>query len=253
MSTNTGSVPSYSLRRAENRNIFVKGMRDGIPIGLGYFAVSFSLGIAAGNAGLNPFQSFLVSLLCTASAGEYAGFTVIAAGSAYLEIALITFIANARYLLMSCALSQRVKPGTSLIHRFGLAYTITDEVFAISIARPDYLNPNYSYGAMLVATPCWSIGTALGCLAGNLMPARLVSAFSVALFGMFLAVIIPPAKKDKLIAGLIVICFLASAAAAYLPLTSSLSGGTRTIFLTLLIAGGAALLFPRDSETSGQA
>lgn len=241
----------YSLKNPSNRTALREGIRDGIPIGLGYLAVSFSLGIAARNSGLTPIQSFIVSFLCNASAGEYAGFTVIAAGAAYYEIALITLIANARYLLMSCALSQRMSGKMPLLHRMLVAFDITDELFGIAIARPGDLNPNYSYGAMLVAMPCWASGTALGCIAGNLMPQRLVSALSVALFGMFLAIIVPPAKKDRIIAALILVCFLASFAVSRLPALSALSGGTRTIILTVAISAAAAALFPRKESGDG--
>jgi len=238
----------YSFRLPANRSAFKDGMRDGMPIGLGYFAVAFSLGIAVKHAGMTPFQGFLASLLCNASAGEYAAFAVIAAAGTYMEIAVITLIANARYLLMSCAMSQRMRPGIPMIHRLLMAFDITDELFAIAISRPGYLNPFYTYGAVLTAAPCWATGTALGCIAGNLMPARLVSALSVALFGMFLAVIIPPARKDKVVGVLIVICFAASWCASYMPVISDISSGTRTIILTVLISAGAAILFPRKSE-----
>lgn len=230
--------------RSENPSAFYDGMRDGIPIGLGYLAVSFSLGIAARNAGLTAFQGFLASILLNASAGQYAGFTLIAANAPYLEIAIVTLIANARYFLMSCAMSQRMKPDTPLHHRLLMGYDIADEIFGITIARPGYLNPYYTYGAVLVAAPCWATGTALGVIAGNLLPLRAVSAFSVALYGMFLAVIIPPAHKNKIIAGLIIICFAASYAATCLPWISNLSSGTRTIILTLAISAMAAFLFP---------
>lgn len=225
-----------------------EGFRDGIPIGLGYLAVSFSLGVAARNAGLSAFQGFLVSLLNNASAGEYAGFTVIAANGAYFEIFLMTLIANARYLLMSCALSQKFSPDTPLIHRIFVGYDVTDEIFGITIARPGMLDPFYSYGAILIAAPAWAGGTALGVIAGNLLPARAVSALSVALFGMFLAVIIPPARKNRVIALFVLVSFAASFAATYLPLISQLSGGTRTIILTVLISAIAAILFPVNEE-----
>lgn len=231
----------------QNRQALQKGMRDGIPISLGYLAVSFSLGIVAKNIGLTPFQAFLTSLLCNASAGEYAGFTLIAAGATFLEMAVITLITNARYLLMSCALSQKIDPQMPFFHRFLIAYDITDELFGINIARSGPLNPFYTYGAVLTAAPGWAIGTALGTIAGNLLPQHLVSALSVALYGMFLAVIIPPAKKDRVIAVLIVICFTASYLATYMPIVSGLSEGTRTILLTVVIAGGAALLFPKNT------
>lgn len=231
-----------------HNKVLKEGFRDGIPIGLGYLAVSFSLGVAARNAGLSAFQGFLVSLLNNASAGEYAGFTVIAANGAYFEIFLMTLIANARYLLMSCALSQKFSPDTPLIHRIFVGYDVTDEIFGITIARPGMLDPFYSYGAILIAAPTWAGGTALGVIAGNLLPARAVSALSVALFGMFLAVIIPPARKNRVIALFVLISFAASFAATYLPLISQLSGGTRTIILTVLISAIAAILFPVNEE-----
>lgn len=224
--------------------VFRKGMKDGLPIGLGYFAVSFSLGIMAKNIGLTPFQGFLVSLLNNASAGEYAGFTVIAADTAYFEIVLVTLIANARYLLMSCALSQRFSPGTSMIHRLLIGFDVTDELFGITIAQKGYINPYYTYGAMSLAIPGWSIGTAIGIIAGNALPERIVAALSVALFGMFLAIIIPPARNNRVITGLVAISFLFSFAFSGLPQLSQLSDGTKTIILTVIISGIAAILFP---------
>ena len=227
-----------------NAKIFQEGMKDAIPIGLGYFAVAFSLGIAARNAGMNAVQGFLLSFLNNASAGEYAGITVIAANASYIEIAVVTLIANARYLLMSCAMGQRLKPGLSFGHRLLMGYDITDELFGIAIARPGYLHPWYTYGAMTVAIPGWAVGTALGVTAGNMLPARIVSALSVSLFGMFLAIIIPPARKDKVVAVLITLAFLLSFLASCLPVISSLSEGTRTIILTIVLSAGAAALFP---------
>ncbi len=236
-----------------NRQAYCEGIRAGIPIGLGYFAVAFSLGIAAATqAGMTAFQAFLTSFLCNASAGQYAGFSLIAAGATLLEVAIMTLIANARYLLMSCALSQRMNPKTGLLHRLIVGFDVTDEIFAVTIARPGYVNPWFNYGAMSAAIPGWSIGTAIGVLAGDLMPARLVSALSVALYGMFLAVIIPPAKKDKVVAGIIAVCFAASYAASALPVFSGISTGLKTIFLTVILSSAAAVLFPRKQEEVAQ-
>ena len=158
-----------------SRKVFCDGMRDGFPIALGYFAVSFSLGIAARGAGFTPMQGFLASLLNNASAGEYAAFTLIAAQASYLEVAIITLIANARYLLMSCALAQKFSPDTPFFHRLIIGYDVTDELFGITIARPGILNPYYTYGAILLAAPAWAGGTACGILAGNALPLRAVS------------------------------------------------------------------------------
>ena len=198
----TGRADQFS------RKVFCDGMRDGVPIALGYFAVSFSLGIAARKAGFTPFQGFLVSLLNNASAGEYAAFALIMANATYFEVAVITLIANARYLLMSCALAQRFAPETPFWHRLLIGYDVTDELFGITIARPGNLNPYYTYGAILLAAPAWACGTALGIIAGNLLPLRVVSALSVALYGMFLAIIIPPARKNRIVAALVVISLL---------------------------------------------
>jgi predicted branched-subunit amino acid permease len=229
-----------------NRTLFLQGMRDGVPIMLGYLAVSFSLGIPAAKAGLSPFQGFLASFLCNASAGEYAGFTMIAAQASYLEMALATLIANARYFLMSCAMSQKIDPQLPNAHRYLFGAGVTDEIFAITIARPGRLEPMYNYGAMAVSVPAWAVGTALGIIMGNLLPARAVSALSVALYGMFLAIIIPPMKKSLAIALCVIAGFASSwAAGAYLPL----SAGTRTIVLTVGLSSLAALLFPREEES----
>lgn len=234
-----------------------EGVRDGTPIALGYFVVAFTLGIAARGAGLSPLQGFLASFFNNASAGEYAAFTVIAADSAYVELALITLVTNARYLLMSCVLSQRFAPDASIWHRVLVGFDVTDEIFGISAARPAPLDPYYSYGAMLVALPGWSVGTALGILAGSTLPQAAVSALSVALYGMFLAIIIPPARARRVVGLFVALAFAASFAASVLPVVSELSGGTRTILLTVVLAAIAAAKFPvqdaeeRDAQRGG--
>ena len=213
-----------------------------LEIGLGYFVVSFTLGITAKHAGLDPLQGFLASLFNNASAGEYAGFTVIAADAPYLEIAIITLVANARYLLMSAVMSQKFSADTPFYHRIFVGFDVTDEIFGITIAREGKLNPYYNYGAFIPALPGWSIGTALGIVAGNVLPLSAVSALSVALYGMFLAIIIPPARKDKVIGVVVVISFVSSFFAD--TFFGDISAGTRTIILTILIAGAAAILKP---------
>lgn len=234
----------------ERAPAFLSGMRDGVPIGLGYFAVAFSVGIAAKSAGMTAFQGFLMSILGIASAGEYAAITVIAAAAPYWEMALITVIANARYLLMSLALSQRLSPALPLRHRLLLGYSITDELFGIAVAQDAPLNPWYSYGSYLVAVPSWAVGTAFGVLAGNALPDRAVSALSVALFGMFLAIIIPPARKNQPVLLFVLLSFGASFAASRL--LPGLSGGMRTILLTVILASAAAALFPVREAVNGE-
>ena len=230
-----------------NKQAILDGMRDGVPIGLGYFVVSFTLGITAKHAGLDPLQGFLASLFNNASAGEYAGFTVIAADAPYLEIAIITLVANARYLLMSAVMSQKFSADTPFYHRIFVGFDVTDEIFGITIAREGKLNPYYNYGAFIPALPGWSIGTALGIVAGNVLPLSAVSALSVALYGMFLAIIIPPSKEDRNIAITVVAGFILSFIAA--EFFSDISAGTRTIILTVLIAGAAAVIYPVKNKS----
>ena len=235
-----------------DKKVFGQGFRDGIPVGLGYFVVAFSLGITAKNLGLTWFQAFLTSATNLASAGEYAGFTVIGENGTYIEMALIIFVANCRYLLMSAALSQRISPEMRSYHRFGLSFFVTDELFGLNIARAGYLNPAYAYGAFIAAAPAWAVGTAAGVLAGSYLPARAVSALSVALFGMFIAIIVPPAKKNRVIAAAVAVCFLLSWACGVLPVVRNISSGIRIIILTVVISAAAALLFPVKDEEEVQ-
>lgn len=233
-----------------NKNAFFNGVRDGFPIALGYFAVAFSLGIVAKKAGLNPFQGFLSSMLNHASAGEYAELTVIMANAPYFEMAFVILVTNIRYMLMSCSLSQKFDPGTSLPHRLLVGFGITDEIFGISIGRAGALNPYYNYGAMAIALPGWSLGTALGIVAGNVLPASLVSALSVALYGMFVAIIIPASKADKIIGGVVIVSFTASYLVSRISLFDTLSDSMKISLLTVLIAGLAAFFFPVKEDAA---
>lgn len=231
---------------------FALGLRDGLPIALGYFAVSFALGITAKGAGFTGLQAALTALLTNASAGAYAGFTLVAAKASYAEMAIMQFIANARYLLMSTALSQKLDSKASLLHRFILGFDVTDEIFGISMAVPGKLEPFYTYGAMLVSIPCWATGTYLGVIMGNVLPDIIVKALSVGLYGMFLAIIIPPAKKDKVIAGLICVSMLFSFLFAKAQFLSAIPEGVRIIILTVALSLAAAIVFPKgDAENEG--
>ena len=229
-----------------NRKKFLQGMRDGIPIALGYLAVSFGIGISCHAAGITAFQGFLMSLLNNASAGEYGGITVITENSGVWMMILMTLIINARYLLMSCALSQRLSPDTPLGFRLLIGFDVTDELFGIAIAQEGLLNVWYFIGAMCVALPGWSLGTLLGALAGSLLPAWAVNGFSVMLYGMFLAIIMPEGKKNRVVLGGILVSFALSM--LFAELLPSLSGGMRILLLTVLISAAMAALFPRKEQ-----
>ena len=225
---------------------YINGLRDGIPIALGYFAVSFALGIVASKAGLTAFQALLATGLTNASAGAYAGFNTIAENGGFVAMAITQLIVNARYLLMSASLSQKLAPETSFWHRALVAFDVTDEIFGISIAQKGILNPFYNYGAMTVAIPGWALGAFFGVIMGDVLPASVVSALGVGLYGMFLAIIIPPARKNKIIAFLVVISMALSFAFAKLPVVCEISSGIRIIILTVVISLAAAIFFPRE-------
>ena len=235
------------------RKIYFRGMRAGIPIALGYFAVSLTLGIAAKNAGLSAFQATLTSFLINASAGEYIGFTLIAAGASYVEVFLMEAIANARYMLMSAALSQKLKPGVGTLQRMLLGYCITDENFGVSIALEERLDPVYTYGVASLAIPGWSLGTLCGAILGGILPVRLLSALSVSLYGMFVSVFIPEAKKNKIVAGLVAVSFILSFAVSRIHIFDFLSDGVKIILLTVVISLAAAIIFPIKEEEKNAA
>ena len=230
---------------------YKKGLRDGIPIMLGYFAVSFAMGIAAKNIGLTPFQATLASIFNNASAGQYAGFTIIAAGGTYLEMVLIELVANARYMLMSAALSQKLPAETPLWERLVIGFDITDEIFGISIATPGKLNPRYTMGAMSLAIPGWACGTCLGTIMGEILPGSVVNALGVALFGMFIWIIIPPARKNRILTILIAIAMGMSFLFRRLAVFANINDGVKTIILTVVIASAAAFFFPVKIDAAG--
>lgn len=232
-----------------NKQCFLKGMKAGIPIAMGYFAVAIALGIAAVRAGVGAFAAAFASLLNNASAGEYIAFTLIAAGASYMELITMEAVANARYLLMSAALSQKLKENTSIFKRLLLGFTVTDEIFGVSMMQEGYLNPYFTYGAFVVATTGWTGGTLLGALMGDILPASVVTALSIGLYGMFISVFVPEAKKNRIVALLVLVSFVLSAAFEYLPYISTLSSGLRVIILTVVISLGAALLFPIKEES----
>ena len=235
-----------------NRKYIIQGLRHGFPIAIGYFAVAFSIGIIAAKAGLTAPLGFFSSFFTRASAGEYGTYTLVAVQAAYVEIVAMCLVVNLRYMLMSAALSQKIAPGTSLLHRLLMACCITDEVFGISIAYPGYTPPAYTYSAALISTLFWASGCAVGIVAGGMLPTHIVSALSVALYGMFLAIIVPPARADRAVLYALIASFLLSGICTVAPVVSQWSSGTRTILLTLIISSVVAWLRPvKKRESNG--
>lgn len=232
-----------------NRRVyFSAGIKDGIPICLGYIAVSFTFGIMAGNSGLSVWEAVLISATNLTSAGQFAGLSLITSAASYVEMAVTQLIINLRYCLMSCALSQKFDSNLPFFHRFFVAYGVTDEIFGVSVSKSGKLSPFYSYGTISISAFGWIFGTFLGTVSGNILPVRIVSALSVALYGMFIAIIIPPSRDNKVVAGIVIISMLMSLIFTKAPVLCNISSGFRIIILTLLIAGAAAVLFPVAGE-----
>ena len=237
----------------ERRQNILHGLRDGFPIAMGYLAVAFSLGIIAAKAGLTAPQGFLTSFFTRASAGEYVTYTLIAVHAAYAEVIAMCIVVNLRYMLMSASLSQKIAPGTPWFKRILMACCVTDEVFGISIAHPGYTPPAYTYSAALISTLFWASGCALGITAGSILPQHIVTALSMALYGMFLAVFIPPARSDRNVLYAVIASFLLSGLCAIAPVVSQWSSGMRTVVLTILISAVAAWLKPIKTNDNGAA
>ena len=227
-----------------HKSNFCKGLKGGIPIALGYF----TLGIQAKNVGITAFQAAVTSFGLHASAGEYIAFTLIGANANILVMVLMEMIANARYLLMSCSLSQKIPADTPMWKRLVMGYFITDEIFGASISVSGKLDPYYMFGLIAVASPGWVVGTALGVIMGNALPLRAVSALSVGLYGMFIACIIPEGRKNKIVAGVIIVSFVLSYIFSTLSVLKGISSGIKIMILTVIIATVAAILFPVKEE-----
>lgn len=222
---------------------FRKGMYHGIPIGLGYLSVSFGFGIMAVKAGLTTLAAAVISASNLTSAGQAAGVGIIAAGGTLLEMALVQLTINLRYSLMGLSLSQKLdRKSFTLIHRMLVSFGITDEIFAVSAGRKEKLTPWYMYGLITVAFAGWVTGTVLGASAGQLLPQDISAALSVMLYGMFIAIIVPPSRKDKSVLSVV----LASAAISLLLryVFTFVSGGFAVIISAVVASAAAALLFP---------
>ena len=232
----------------EKRHEFLRGAKDGIPIALGYLAVSFGLGISAKNMGLPVWAAVLMSVTNLTSAGEAAGIAVIAASGSLVEMALTQFVINLRYALMGLSLTQKLDGSYTLPHRLLTSYAITDEVFAVSVSRPGKLSPPYMYGLISLPVLGWTAGTLLGAAAGELLPPLVGEALGLAIYGMFIAIVLPPAKKDKGVCCCVVLSALLSCCLRYIPVFSGITQGFAIILCAVIASALMAVLFPRKEE-----
>lgn len=232
------------------KELWKQGFKDGIPIGLGYFAVSLTFGLQCGIAGLSIFEATLISLTNLTSAGQFGGLELIVAQASYIEMAFTQLILNLRYVLMSTSLSQKLDQKSSLLQRMIISHGITDEIFGVSMAVKGKLSPYYSYGAMSCAVPGWVLGTFVGIAIGNVLPFDVLNALSIAIYGMFIAIIIPPAKKNKTILCVVIMSMVTSWLFEVLPILNLISSGFKIIVVTLIIASLAAYFFPVEEGTN---
>lgn len=230
---------------------FFKGLRDGIPIALGYLSVSFGFGILCINLGLSIAAAVSISLTNLTSAGQVAGVGVIAAGGTLIEMALTQLVINLRYSLFGISLSQKLDSSFTTFHRMVASFGITDEIFAATYAQPGKVKPSYMYGVIIIATLGWTSGTFLGAALGQILPETLSAAMGIMLYGMFLAVFIPPARKER---GILVAVILAALCSILFEFVLTfVSGGFAVIISALMSAAICALLFPVKEEEEVEA
>lgn len=233
------------------QNSFSKGFRDGVPIGLGYLSVAFAFGMAAMADGLPLWAAVGISMTNVTSAGQVAGLSLIVTGAPLFEMALTQFIINLRYSLMSLSLSQKLSKGVRLLDRFLIAFCNTDEVFAVAMGNEGELGRRYLYGLICAPYLGWVLGTLVGAAASSLLPAAVRSALGIAIYGMFIAIIVPPSRKNRAVLGVVLFSIALSCLFAYVPVLNSVSNGFVIIICAVAASLFGALLFPLKEEVDG--
>ena len=243
-------VNNIKPQKSEFRN----GLKDGIPIALGYFAVSFSLGITMVAAGISSVEGAVMSLTNLTSAGEFAGVRIIAVGGTLLEMILTQLIINLRYSLMSLSLTQKLDKSVTFWKKLIIAFGNTDEIFAVAMNHQKSLTLPYMVGLQSLPIVGWTAGTFLGAVASNLMPERVAIAMNVMLYGMFIAIVLPVAKKSKPVLIVASIAVFLSSLFYFVPFLKEISAGISIIICTVAAASIGAVLFPvKDTEEENTA
>lgn len=232
------------MKETKSLNRYTKGFKDGIPIGLGYLSVSFAFGMMAVNMGLPVWIAVLISMTNLTSAGQFAGISLITAGAPYIEMVLTQLVINLRYALMSLSISQKADKTFSMLHRLLISFGVTDEIFAVATGQPAEIGRRYMYGLITAPYFGWALGTLIGAAASTILPETMRSALSIAIYGMFIAIIIPPAKHSRPILKVLVISVVISFLLSYTPVLLQLSGGFAIILCAIIASGLGAMLFP---------
>lgn len=227
---------------------FIKGMKDGVPIALGYISVSFAFGIMAVSGGLTWWEALLISLTNLTSAGQFAGLNIMLAAGSAMEMAVTQLVINLRYSLMSISLSQKVDKSMNGIWRWILGFGITDEIFAVAQGRAGKINRRYMAGLVIVPVIGWSLGTFLGAVCGNILPAIISNALSVALYGMFIAIVVPNMRKDRKVLVVVLTAVLLSCCFTWIPAWKQVSAGFSVTICAVAASLVGAWLFPVDVQ-----
>lgn len=229
-----------------------RGLKDGIPIALGYFSVAIAFGLMAAEAGCTWFEAMLISITNLTSAGQFAGVTVLAHMGSYLEMALTQLVINSRYALMGISLSQKVDSKFKGIWRALIGYAITDEIFAVAIGQEGEISRSYYVGLMSIPIIGWTAGTVVGAVLGNIMPLIITNALGVALYGMFVAVVVPKARENVHVLAVVAVTLVISSALYYIPAFDKISAGFAIIICAVVASAIGALLFPVEPEKEGE-
>ena len=231
-----------------NLQEYTKGVRRGVPVGVGYFSVSFGFGAMAASQAIKALDATLISITNLTSAGQFAGLTLILASATLWEMVLTQLVINSRYALMSLALSQRMGNAIGFWPRLLIAYINTDEIFALAMAEPQPLTTSFMLGLGLTPVIGWTLGTLCGALAGSVLPASIQAALGVMLYGMFVAIVVPPAKQERSVFYVVMLALVFSCLFAWVPFLQTVSAGISIVFCTVAAAAIGAWLFPIADE-----
>lgn len=230
------------------RRDFLSGLKDSVPIGLGYLSVSFGLGILAVSSGLSVLTAVIISMTNLTSAGQVAGIAVIAGGGGYIEMALAQLVINMRYALMSLSLSQKLDGKFTNLSRLAVSFGITDEIFAVASGKSGEVSKHYMGGLISLPFVCWSLGTLLGGCAGEILPEKIKAALGIAIYGMFVAIFVPVARKAVGVLAVVLISSAISCILKYVPLFSGVSQGFSIIICAVIAAAFGTVVFPKTDN-----
>ena len=228
------------------------GIRTGLPVGMGYFSVSFGFGAMAAAQGVRTLDAVLISVTNLTSAGQFAGLTLIVACATLWEMVLTQLVINSRYALMSLALSQKMGQKIGFLPRLVIAFFNTDEIFALAMAREEALTVPFMLGLGTLPILGWTGGTLFGALAGSVLPVHIRAALGVMLYGMFIAIVVPPARKEKPVLAVVILALVLSCLFTWLPVLKAVSSGISIVICTVAAAALCAVLFPVTDEEVGQ-